>query len=59
VEFPETPEGVALALLWLVLASETDSGRKRTTQRSVLDTFGECLRAAKGERGEDYAERLH
>lgn len=57
MEFPDSDTAVALALLWLILACGCD--REQPTQKTILDAFGECLRAAKGDRGGDCAGRLH
>lgn len=59
---PETPEGVALCLLKIVVRSEgtpieqlSEANKparagNRGAREYVLDTFAECLTTAKGER---------
>lgn len=44
---PETPEGVALALLKIVLKS---ADMNRLSKNEVLDLFVACLIATRGER---------
>jgi hypothetical protein len=51
--FPETPEGVGLALLYLIVEQDR-SLTSRTANQPVaaylLDLYGECLAAARGDR---------
>jgi hypothetical protein len=47
MDFPDSPEAVALALLRLLL--ERDAA-KPSNAGALLDLFAECLRAARGER---------
>jgi hypothetical protein len=51
--FPELPEGVALALLYLIVEQDR-SLTSRTNNQPVaaylLDLYSECLAAAKGDR---------
>ena len=55
-DFPQITEAVALELLRLVALSEgkgltAQSGRaKRPDRKWILDTYAECLEAAKGSR---------
>jgi hypothetical protein len=55
-EFPCTNEGIGLALLYLIVEQDR-SLTSRTADQPVaaylLDLYGECLRAANGERDKD------
>jgi hypothetical protein len=51
VEFPDSPESVALALLGVILQIDRERQANQPTTQFVLDTFAECLRAVRGDRG--------
>ena len=52
--FPETPEGTALALLYLILDQDrslTSRSGNQPVAAYLLDLYAECLSAARGDRG--------
>lgn len=53
-ETGDSPEMVALHLMQLVLVAEKKVGR--ATRKEILDTYAECLIAAKGRREIEAAE---
>lgn len=51
MDYPETPEGIALILLCLILGQiRPDETANLPPGMRVLDIYAECLRAAKGDR---------
>jgi hypothetical protein len=52
-QFPESPEGVGLALLYLIVEQDralTSRTADQPVAAYLLDLYGECLRAATGGR---------
>lgn len=62
---PETPEGVALALMRDILEREADEDcprpdqRNRRTRDEIFDLYAECFRAASGDRARPDLGQLH
>ena len=57
MDFPDSPESVALVLMQEIMKREEAAEhherpdrRNRRTRDDMLDLFGECLKAARGER---------
>jgi hypothetical protein len=58
--FPDSPEGVALALLSLILSRDSKALSEGVSVRAqMLDLFGECLKAATGRWTEEDVRRLN
>lgn len=59
-DVPETPEGVALMLLCLILnGCGANPGSNQTPAQQILGLFGECLRAARGGEDVSHGSRWH
>ena len=53
--YPETAEGAALALLYLIIEQDRSLTSRMSNQpvaAYLLDLYAECLRAANGDRGD-------
>lgn len=57
MDFPETIEAVAFALLVLIMDGQEGPRTNKPLAAYTLDLYAECLRAARGEREGCAAER--
>ncbi|HTV90135.1 MAG TPA: hypothetical protein VME41_14065 [Stellaceae bacterium] len=52
MDFPDTPEAVALALLDRILERDAPRGSNKTDERRILDLYSQCLAAVTRPAGE-------
>lgn len=50
MQFPETPESVALVLLAFILTAMAPTAANTQPSARILDLYAECLAAVSGER---------